>query len=89
MPRAKTRKATLADVKAKQARRSKRARAADAAGTAKSTYGQQNRDGLGRWMKSPRRHDVAGIDTKGAGKAPRTVSLRSLVRRTKKRAKRK
>ena len=70
MPKAKTKKATLTQVKSKQSKRSTRARAADASGTANSTFGQRNRDGLGRWMKSPRRHDVAGVDTVGKGKAP-------------------
>ena len=70
MPRAKTKKATLPQVKSKQAKRSTRARAADASSTAQSTFGRGNRDGLGRWMKSPRRHDVTGVDTVGKGKAP-------------------
>ena len=77
------RKATITQVKSKQAKRSTRARAIDASSTAKSTFGQMNRDGLGRWMKNPRRSDVAGVDTKGHGKAP--VSLRKLVAKRKKR----
>ena len=66
-------KSTLTKVKAKQSRRTRRARAADAAGTAKTTFSTRNRDGLGRWMKSPRRTDVSGIDTKGAGRAGITL----------------
>ena len=69
--RTKTRPATLAEVKAKQARRSSKARAADSAGTAKHTATASNRDAMGRWMKNPRRMDVSGVDTKGKGAAPR------------------
>ena len=75
---------TIKQVEARQRRRSKRARAADSAGTSRSVFGRLNRDKLGRWMKNPRRHDVAGVDTKGKGKAPRTVSLRQLVKRKRK-----
>ena len=69
MPKAKPRKATMAQVKAKQTTRSRRARAIDASSTAKTTYSQGNRDGLGRWVKNPRRSDVSGVDTKGKGRA--------------------
>ena len=59
----------MTKVRAKQAKRSTRARSADASSTAKSTFSQSNRDGLGRWTKNPQRHDVSGVDTKGKGRA--------------------
>ena len=86
MPRAKPRKATMAQVKAKQSNRSRRARAIDASSTAKTTYSQGNRDGLGRWVKNPRRSDVSGVDTKGSGRAgvklyPKPAKARTTARK--------
>ena len=81
MPRAKTKKATMEEVKSKQSKRSRRARAIDASSTAKTTFSTGNRDGLGRWVKNPRRSDVSGVDTKGKGKAG--VKLYTPKRKTK------
>ena len=73
--------ATLKAVRSKQASRSRRARAADSHATSKSTFSTQNRDGLGRWVKNPRRHDVSGIDTKGRGKPGLSLKPSSMRRR--------
>ena len=71
-----TKKATIAEVRRKQGRRTTRAKAADAAGTAKHTASTTNRDALGRWMKNPRRMDVSGVDTKGKGHTPKKSKKR-------------
>jgi len=75
---------TLAHVKRKQASRTRRAKTADAATTAKRTFATLDRDGLGRWMKRPGKYDVSGVDTKGKGKVVITRSLRSHPKRRKK-----
>ena len=76
----------MAQVAAKQAKRSRRARAIDAASTAKSTFSTGNRDGLGRWVKNPRRHDVSGVDTKGSGRAGVRLYTPAPKKRKKKRS---
>ena len=76
----------MSQVKSKQAKRSRRARAIDASSTAKSTFSTGNRDGLGRWVKNPRRHDVSGVDTKGSGRAG--VKLYSPTKKRKTKSKR-
>jgi len=57
---------TVPKVKAKQTRRSNRAKSADSAQTAKRTFASLDKEGRKKWLKNPERYDISGVDTKGA-----------------------
>lgn len=76
------RKIPKAQIKKKQDKRSKRAKSADKARTAKNTFSINDRDGVALWYNSPGQYDILGIDSKPKAKQPKSKSKTKPVKRS-------